>query len=70
MVSLKQAQDDYNAMEQQLLKDKKELKEQIHDLELAHLEQVRQLKIVSIFSGNKRILLFLRDTQEYFLNQI
>lgn len=46
MVALKMAQDEYTAMENELLKDKNSLKTKLREQELAHQEVVRQLKMV------------------------
>lgn len=47
MVALKMAQDEYTAMENELLKDKNDLKSKLREQELAHQEVIRQLKMVS-----------------------
>lgn len=48
MVALKMAQDEYTAMENELLKDKNSLKTKLREQELAHQEVVRQLKMVNV----------------------
>lgn len=42
------AQDEYTAMENELLKDKNSLKTKLREQELAHQEVVRQLKMVNV----------------------
>lgn len=46
LVSLKMAQDDYTTQERQLLKDKRDLKSNSRETELAHEEQIKALKLV------------------------
>ncbi|XP_078052904.1 growth arrest specific protein 8 [Augochlora pura] len=45
MVALKLAQDDYVAQENELYKDKKDLKKTIKEQDLAHLNEIRALKL-------------------------
>ena len=49
MVALKMAQDEYTAMENELLKDKTDLKAKFREQELAHQEVIRQLKMVNFY---------------------
>lgn len=51
MVSLKMAQDDHTEQEMELLKDKKDLKAQVREQELAHQEEMRTVKLVSPNNG-------------------
>lgn len=46
MVALKLAQDDYLAQENELYEDKKDLKKIQKDQELAHMNEIRALKLV------------------------
>lgn len=41
------AQDDYTVQERQLLKDKRDLKLTSREVELAHEDQIKSLKLVS-----------------------
>lgn len=52
MVAVKMAQDEYTAMENELLKDKNSLKSNFREQELAHQEVVRQLKMVIFLKKN------------------
>ncbi|XP_049785045.1 dynein regulatory complex subunit 4 [Schistocerca cancellata] len=45
MVSLRMAQDDYTDQEMELLADKKDLKSRLRDQELAHQEEMRNVKL-------------------------
>lgn len=47
MVALKLAQDDHNDQENELIKDKKELRKIQKENELAHINEIRLLKLVS-----------------------
>lgn len=47
MVSLKTAQDDYTERERELLRDKTEFKKQLREQELAHQDEMRDLKTVN-----------------------
>lgn len=51
MVALKMAQDEYTAMENELLKDKNDLKSKLREQEMAHQEVIRQLKMVCAVIG-------------------
>lgn len=46
MVALKLAQDDHVDQENELYKDKKDLKKTMKEQELAHLNEIRALKLV------------------------
>jgi hypothetical protein len=46
MVSLKMAQDDYNEQEMELLEDKRKLKYQQKEQELAHQDEIRAICMV------------------------
>jgi hypothetical protein len=47
LVSLKMAQDDHTEQERELLRDKRDLKAQMREQELAHQDQIKSLKLVS-----------------------
>lgn len=46
MVALKMAQDDYILQENELIKDKRELKKIQKEQDLAHLNEIKTLKLV------------------------
>lgn len=46
MVTLKHAQDDHDEQERELLNDKRELKRHGREQEIAHQEQMKQMKLV------------------------
>jgi hypothetical protein len=46
MVSLKMAQDDYSEQEMELLKDKRKLKYQQKEQELAHQDEIQTISMV------------------------
>ncbi|XP_034234450.1 dynein regulatory complex subunit 4 isoform X2 [Thrips palmi] len=64
MVALKMAQDEYTAMENELLKDKNDLKTKLREQELAHQEVVRQLKMEQSAEISKMREQFSQDSVE------
>jgi len=46
MVSLKMAEDDYTEQEMELLRDKRKLKSQQKEQELAHVDEIRTICMV------------------------
>lgn len=48
MVALKMAQDDHIVQENELIKDKKGLKKMRKEQEMAHMDEIRELKLVRI----------------------
>ena len=48
MVSLKMAQDNYNEQEMELLKDKKELKNQLKDKHVEHQDEIKTIRMVNL----------------------
>lgn len=57
LVSLKMSQDDHVEQEKELLKDKRNLKSMLREQELAHEDQVKALKLVSMKSGFMNLFL-------------
>ena len=47
MVALKMAQEDHTMQENELFKDKKQLKKMQREMELGHMGEIRALKLVS-----------------------
>lgn len=46
MISLQNAQDNHTEQENELLRDKKDLKKKLRDQELAHQDEVKVIKLV------------------------
>ncbi|KAE8745466.1 hypothetical protein FOCC_FOCC007846 [Frankliniella occidentalis] len=66
MVALKMAQDDYTAMENELLKDKTNQKAKLREQELAHQEIVRQLKMAIYVYGEQEQSAEISKMREQF----
>ena len=76
MVALKLAQDDHNSQENELIKDKKNMRSIEKEKELARMNEIRAIKLVSIKNkkiptfryflyafSNVKIILFFRNKQ-------
>ncbi|XP_012281371.2 growth arrest-specific protein 8 [Orussus abietinus] len=64
MVALKLAQDDHTAQENELIKDKKDLKRRQKEQELAHMNEIRALKLSNADEMSSTIKKFEAETME------